>query len=72
MRVKITDIHPEDEFYDRREVLIGEIGEFKIDDRREKDYYRGVFLFDENVKGFYYNHVYFFGIKYEVLDEKIK
>ena len=72
MRVKIIDIYLEDGYYEQRGALIGKIGEFKKDKKQENGFYSGNLFFDEYIEEIGGSHAYFYKVKYEVLDEKIK
>lgn len=72
MKVKITDIDPNDAYYEQRYAIIGETGIFNITKDWQNGFYGGVFLFDKYIEAIYGRSTYFHKIKIEVLNETKK
>ena len=73
VRIKITDIHPEDQYFEIKESFIGKTGGIKVFMEHKDNFRSGSFISDnmhiEEIGG---SHAFFYKVKYEVLDEKIK
>lgn len=66
MKIKITDIHPEDSFYSDKDALIGVEGEYTNQQPSSgyKDYMGG----RVNIPSFHPRPIFFYAFKYEELD----
>jgi hypothetical protein len=49
MRVEIVDIHPRDEFFEEKEILIGMEGEVENPDYVSNNWYKCTIIFDEPI-----------------------
>lgn len=72
MRVKITDIHPEDYCFKIKENFIGKTGGFKVFMEHNGNFHSGRFISDEHIEEIKDNYAFFYKVKYEVLDENSK
>jgi hypothetical protein len=75
MRVVIIDIHPRDEFYRERALLIGKEGNFRASASVGEEFYSGTLELDEIVELPIHGEIrepYFFGIKVKIIKEKEK